>query len=355
MVKNKNNITVAGHICLDIFPSIHSQSNVNNLLVPGQLNEIGRSSFFTGGVVSNTGQALERLGINTNLIGKVGNDEYSKILLNKLQKESKESTKYMSVSDEDTSYSIVLNFQDTDRIFLHYAGANDTFSSKDIDTESYANSRIFHFGYPPLMFEIRRNNGEELVKILRAAKEKGVITTLDMAMPDPNIKEGDTDWRKLLEHVLPYVDFFTPSLDEIIFMMDKPKYEELMNNPDKPLNQAVEIEYIHDMCNQLLKWGTKGVLLKLGDQGLYFKTGDSVQELKDYFGDNCDMWINREIVSPCFKTNIKGTTGSGDSTIAGFLLGLFYHFNPEQAITSAVAVGAYCCEAEDALSGIKDW
>ena len=50
-----------------------------------------------------------------------------------------------------------------------------------------------------------------------------------------------------------------------------------------------------------------------------------------------------------------GTTGAGDSTIAGFLSALLRDMAPHQALTAAVAVGACNVEAADALSGIRPW
>jgi hypothetical protein len=50
-----------------------------------------------------------------------------------------------------------------------------------------------------------------------------------------------------------------------------------------------------------------------------------------------------------------GTTGSGDSTIAGFINGLLRNLPPVSALTAAVAVGACNVEAADALSGVPDW
>jgi len=53
--------------------------------------------------------------------------------------------------NEISSYTIVLNPPDTDRVFLHYPGPNHTFTANDIPYEKIKSSRIFHFGYPPLM------------------------------------------------------------------------------------------------------------------------------------------------------------------------------------------------------------
>src|SRR5947209_17605355 len=60
---------VAGHICLDIIPTLVGDSVV---FAPGRLIEAGKAIVATGGPVSNTGLALHKLGVTTRLMGKVG-------------------------------------------------------------------------------------------------------------------------------------------------------------------------------------------------------------------------------------------------------------------------------------------
>ena len=66
-------------------------------------------------------------------------------------------------------------------------------------------------------------------------------------------------------------------------------------------------------------------------------------------------WTGRELLAPCFQTNVTGATGSGDCTIAGFLAGLIHGLGPEGTITGAVAVGACNVEQVDATSGVRPW
>ena len=106
----------------------------------------------TGGAVANTGITLKKLGINTTLLGKIGGDAFGKVILEILQKEDKTLVENMIISkNEISSYTIVLNPPDTDRVFLHYPGPNHTFNANDIPYEKIINCRIFHFGYPPLI------------------------------------------------------------------------------------------------------------------------------------------------------------------------------------------------------------
>jgi hypothetical protein len=78
---------------------------------------------------------------------------------------------------------VILAPPETDRIFLHDAGANDTFAADDVDYELVSHVKLFHFGYPPLMARMYERDGDELVSLFSRVKAAGVTTSLDMAMP----------------------------------------------------------------------------------------------------------------------------------------------------------------------------
>lgn len=71
----------------------------------------------------------------------------------------------MSVSPEfSSSYTIALNREDADRIFLHHSGANDYFYTSDLDLEIIKEAKVFHFGYPPLMRSFYLNHAIIVVR-----------------------------------------------------------------------------------------------------------------------------------------------------------------------------------------------
>ncbi|MBU4511490.1 carbohydrate kinase family protein, partial [bacterium] len=92
--------------------------------------------------------------------------------------------------------------------------------------------------------------------------------------------------------------------------------------------------------------------IKLGDQGLYLRT-HQIEKSSLSSIINPRQWNYRQLLSPCFATKVKGTTGTGDATIAGFLAQLLDGGEPEKSITLATAVGACCVEAVDATGGIR--
>ncbi len=342
-------IVVAGHVCLDIIPSFEATArSVSEAIAPGKLVQVSDVTISTGGAVANTGLALHRLGISTRLLGKIGNDIFGDIIINLFNQENVDLGKDLIISADSTSYSIVLNIPGSDRAFLHNSGANDTFAADDIHESQLQSAKIFHFGYPPLMRRIFQHEGNELVQLLNKTKNLGVTTSLDMAYPDPVSEAGLVNWRGFFANTLPLVDVFLPSLDEVRFMLG-------YSGENEP---CLPGEIISEIADDLMEMGPAMVVLKLGDQGLYLRTTDKRERLLrmgNAAPDNPTIWIGRELLIPCFSAEVVGTTGAGDSTIAGFLAGLVKQLSPEQVIIAAVAVGSFNVESSDAISGIPNW
>ncbi|MBW1902755.1 MAG: carbohydrate kinase family protein, partial [Deltaproteobacteria bacterium] len=186
-------------------------------------------------------------------------------------------------------------------------------------------------------------------------KKTGVITSLDMAKPDPLSEAGQVDWYQILEGVLPYVDIFLPGLDEILYMLDRKIFESLISEySEASFMEWIDTKLLDKLADKLINMGTSIIAIKLGNQGLYLRTNANVARLANAVGQGVDFstWANRQLLAPCFNTNVVGTTGSGDCTIAGVIAGVLSGSNPVTAITTAVGVGACSTETSDATSGV---
>ncbi len=253
-------VVVAGHLCLDIIPSIEEERLA---FTPGRLLEIGPAVLSTGGPVSNTGLALHKLGISTRLMGKVGRDAFGRIVRDIVAARGPELTEGMiEVAGETTSYSLIVSPRGTDRMFLHCPGCNDTFVSADIDYSMVARARLFHFGYPPLLRSVIDGGGAELRAVFERAKAAGATTSLDMSMPDPNSFSGRIDWPAVLSATLPRVDIFLPSFEETLFTL----YPEIFRRAAAAgaLAAAPDPALVQDIGAHLLEMGPAVVGLKLG-------------------------------------------------------------------------------------------
>ena len=352
---------VAGHLCLDIIPdlTVGAYSCFDTLFAPGRLTEVGPAVLSTGGAVSNTGLVLNKLGIRTQLMGKVGNDLFGQAVRQIVASYGADLAGGMLVDDRaSTSYTVIINLPEVDRIFLHCPGANDTFCADDVRYDLLAEPRLFHFGYPPIMRQMYTQGGLQLAEIFRRAKATGITTSLDMAMLDAASAAGRADWAGILRAALPYVDIFMPSIEEVLFMLRRETFDEFVRAAGGvSILPFVTPELLSDVSQRLIEMGARLVGLKLGDRGLYVRTADrsALHSLGRARPSDIAAWANREMWAPCFQVDVVGTTGSGDATIAGFLSALLRGMSIEDTITAAVAVGACNVQAADALSGIRPW
>ncbi len=342
-------IAVAGHICLDIIPTFSATgSEATAQIKPGQLYQMGPALRATGGAVSNTGLALHQLGTPVTLMGKIADDLFGGEVLNILRGYHPDLAEGMIVTPgENTSYSIVISPPGVDRSFLHCPGANDTFGADDVVLSQLEGCDVFHFGYPSLMRRFYADGGEEMSSLFRKVQQRGLLTSLDMAMPDTQSAAGQIDWPKWLAKVLPSVDLFLPSIEEILLMLGQ--------NLEPTHNVEFDVALLSRLADQLLAMGTKIVVLKLGEQGLYLRTSPDVTSPRDGLAASQRLpttWNDRELLAPCFEVQVEGTTGAGDSSIAGFLAALATGASPESTLVQAVAVGACSVEVADATSGI---
>ncbi len=352
---------VAGHICLDVIPDLgsSSQEEFAQAFLPGRLLEVGGITFSTGGAVSNTGLALNQLGIKTQLMGKIGDDLFGGAIKKVVSGYGVHLADGMVVDGGvSSSYTIVINPPGTDRIFLHNPAANDTFKANDIRYDLLQHARLFHFGYPPLMKLMFENDGAELAGIFRRAKETGVTTSLDMSLPDPSSAGGQANWAAILNATLPAVDLFLPSIEEILYMLRRETYDSLHQSaPNGDILPLITPQLLSGISQQLLDAGAKIVLIKLGHRGLYLRTGSpsAIKSMGRARPSAPADWANKELWAPVYQVEMAGTTGAGDATIAGFLSGLLRDMSPEETVSAATAVGACNVEAADGLSGLRSW
>lgn len=355
----KKKVIAAGHICLDITPVFPDKKaeKLSEVLSPGKLIQMGEADVHTGGAVANTGLAMKILGADVSLMGKVGKDAFGDIVCNVLKQYDADGGMIVT-EKEATSYSVILAVPGIDRIFLHNPGANHTFRASDIPQSALEEAALFHFGYPPLMKSMYANDGEELVKVMKRAKEAGAATSLDMASVDSDSEAGRANWEKILERVIPYVDFFVPSVEELCYMLDKERFAQWQERADgKDITEILDIDSdVKPLARQCMNFGAKVLLIKCGALGMYYKTADrrTLLGIGSRAGVDLDNWVCREGFERSYvPERILSGTGAGDTSIAAFLTAMLEGYPMEQAVQLSAAAGASCVAAYDALSGLK--
>jgi sugar/nucleoside kinase (ribokinase family) len=356
-MSKKYDIMVAGHVCLDLIPRFTKTGSdkIEEILTPGKLVNMKECIISTGGPVSNTGIALQKLGNSVSFCARVGDDPLGKLTSGLLEKTG--NTEGMKKAEKSaSSYTIALAPPNIDRIFLHSPGTNDTFSAKDLDPGLISQCKHFHFGYPPLMEKMYAGKGEELVRVMQTARECGAITSLDMALPDPESVAGKAPWADILQNVLPYVDIFFPSVEEILYMLDPDKFKQMKKqHQNADLLDFIEFDLYTELAGRLLDMGVQMTALKAGHKGFYFRTAGH-DDFDLLCSDLLENWNERELFSPAFQAReVASATGSGDSSIAGFLSAFIRNKSLEECVKFACLVGWENVQAFDAISGVKSW
>lgn len=353
---------VAGYLGLDIVPGFPGQcapAPLAELLRPGKLVQVEGLDMTPGGVVANTGLAMRKFGKRVALMGLVGKDVLGDILLRKLQAHGM-TDGIRRTARAGTAYGVVIAPPGTDRIFLEDPGCNNLMASSDLDFAAIAAGRLFHFGYPTLMQGMMANGGAELRKLFARVNKLGVATSLDMTLPDPDSPAGRADWPAILSAVLPHVDVFAPSIEEILFMMEPKRYARLLAvSGGADIINAVPQDLVESLGKRILALGVKVVMIKTGHRGAYLRTGDVGKfNAVKRFKLPADNWNGRELwISACSvdRRRVKNACGAGDCAVAGFLTAMLNGAEIEKAGRYAMLAGRDNLYGADALSGLSSW
>ena len=359
MNPKKAQVIVAGHLCLDLVPAFEQEhlQKFSEMFVPGRLIHVGESVLSSGGAVSNTGIALQQLGISTQLMGKIGDDLFGKGVQDVLAP-FQEGLKLIVDPTTSTSYSYVIAPPGIDRIFLHHPGANDTFCADDLDFDLVSRASLFHFGYPPLMRRMYCDNGVELSELMKKVKEKNVTTSLDLALPDPDSEAGQADWLQILTRTLPYTDVFFPSIEEILFMLDRPVFDAItarVNATGISFIDAYDMNHLAGLSERILGFGCAVVVIKLGYKGLYMRTAGAEKLAGIGAGAPADLsgWADQAWFAPSYSVaKIASTAGAGDASIAGVLAGILSGQPSFLSLKLGCAVAAQKIQIRKSFGGI---
>lgn len=355
----KKKVIAAGHICLDITPvfSGKNTANLGDILSPGKLVNVGQADVHTGGSVANTGLAMKFFGADVSLMGKIGDDPFGEIVRNILKACGAEQGLLVS-GQESTSYTVVLAVPGIDRMFLHNPGANHTFCTEDIPQKELEEAALFHFGYPPLMRLMYEDGGAELLNMMKRVKACGAATSLDFAAIEPGSEADGADWGRILENVIPYVDFLVPSVEELCYMLDQDRLSQWQERAKgRDITEILDIEKdVKPLADRCMGLGAKILLIKCGAPGIYYQT--SSRQTLEKIGEKLELDVSRWADLRGFEKSyvpdrVLSGTGAGDTSIAAFLTAVLAGYSPEMSMHLAAAAGASCVAAYDALSGLK--
>lgn len=264
----------------------------------GKLIESDPLRLTTGGIVSNSGTAMARLGMRIAALTYVGHDEWADVIRTRYAAEGIDTSALMTYPDGATSTTAVLIDPSGERSFVHCVGAPRMLDKAAILSrlDMFAKSRATLFGYYPLMTRLQ----SDLPEVFAAIRERGCWTAIDAA--------GDGGTMDPLAKILPHLDFYVPSEHEA-------QHQTGESDPRKM------IAIYRDA-------GARGLVgIKLGMRGalLSAKPGEFT-----------------EVAVVPAPGPVVDTTGAGDCFLAGLLTGFLRGLSPAEAGRLAAATGACC-------------
>ena len=252
--------------------------------------------------------AAAKMGLKTRAIGGVGEDLMGHWVMQRLGHFGVDCGMMQRRPGWKTSSSIVTTRQDGSRPALHMKGATGTFTVEPEDFARAADATVFHLGGVGLMDAM---DGDANARLMRHAKEAGCITTVD-------IFAGSAADLPDVDAVLPYTDYFMPSIEEARALSGLEDLEDCTR-------------FFHDR-------GVACCVFTLGGDGAYYSHTDGTR-----------------FHVPAFDIQVKCTCGCGDAFDAGYAVALCKGFDPETSVRFAQATSALNATGLGSQAGVESF
>ncbi len=276
---------------------------------PGSLIRTDRVEFTIGGCAANVAVDMARLGLQIGISGRVGNDVFGREVRDRLVAAKVNCSGLVLSESAPTSTTFVLNVQGEDRRFIHCVGANAEYDGLQVAAADIAAAKVLYVGGFGLLEAL---SPDKVVRMFRLAREAGVITILDVVLPE----SGDhlLDW---ISQVLPWTDYFFPNNDESA---------QLLRGETDPQRQAQRFQEL----------GAKTVVITCGSQGAILASPTA------------------RLKSGVYPVTPVDATGTGDAFVSGYVYGILNHAPPERCLELGTAMGASCVRCMGATTGVFD-
>ena len=225
---------------------------------------------------------VARLNHTAGIIGGVGNDDFGKNILDRLNKDGVDCSLIKQYDDGTTGVAFVTYFSDGSRRFLYHFPDTPATRPKAPDAKLLGDDvKYFHIMGCSLM--AKKEFGLEILKLMRELAGEGVKISFD-----PNIRPElmkDESVSKMIQEVMECCSVFLPGVAELLMISGKETVEDSVKACFE--NPTLEI-----------------IVLKNGSSG-------------------CTVYTRDESISlGVYPTDVKDPTGAGDCFDGAFLCGL---------------------------------
>ena len=271
----------------------------------GNVEFIDEIRLTVAGTAGGTVVDAAKLGLKCLAVGAVGDDEKADFVIATLQKFGIDSSAMQRLKGIPTSATILNVRPNGDRPALHVRGASDHFDVAPSTYDQVFDAPIVHLGGTGLL---KKLDGEPSRILLQEAKKRGRIVTFDLIA-------ASAETIKIVQPLLPYIDYFMPSIEEAKDMSGQ-------GSPE-------------DCAKFYLDQGATCCVFTLGAEGAFYAHKDGTR-----------------LKVPAYDINVVDTTGCGDAFDAGFITALHRKMDPEQSVRFAQAAAALVATGLGSDAGI---
>ncbi len=288
-------ILVIGSLNIDLVTNVKKTPKVGETILGDTFTKI------EGGKGANQAVAIGKLGGDVTMMGMLGKDEFSGILLNNLTLNNVDARYIFKSDTSSTGTALILVNEDGNNSIVVIPGANFDLKEDMINEEQFEN-----IDFVLSQFEVPLKTIEKAFKI---AKDKNIKTILNPAPATfiPN-------------EILNNTDILIPNETEfqIITGIDSLDKQDILN-----------------ASKEIFKKGVKELILTLGDKGVI------------YVNENGEIYEKS-----AYKVDAVDTTAAGDSFIGGFLTKLSQDEDIKTSIDYAVIVSALAVSKKGAQTSL---
>ena len=250
--------------------------------------------------------AVARLGVSCGIISGVGKDAFGKCILDRLKRDGVDDSLVVVDENHTTGCAFVGYASDGSRSYIfHWDDTPATMAeAPNPDDERFADTEFFHIMGCALTAKL--SYGDEIVKAVRAMREKGIKISFDPNVRVEHLTNPDKSEKsfEIIRSILRETSVFEPGVEEL-----------------KIVTGADTIEEGIRICSEQPYLDT--ILLKMGDKGsrVYLKDGTMIDQ-------------------PLYSVPVVDATGAGDTSDAAFLCSLIEGRPIEECARRAAAAGA---------------
>jgi sugar/nucleoside kinase (ribokinase family) len=285
---------------------------------PGSLLTVPGFRKYPGGAPANVAVGVARLGVSCGFIGKVGDDQFGRFLVDTLQSNGVNTQNLVSTSKAPTAIAFVALSPTKKPDFFFYRNpcADLLLAQEDLPHDWLEQTKLLHIGSVSLTREPSRQ------ATMRAAE---IVTRSDAIVTfDPNLRldlwsNGIKECRQEVLRILPFTDFFLPSMEELLLLMETQDLQEAIHN--------------------LVEIGPRVTCIKMGTDGILVVNASS-------------NGAPEKFKQAAFPVEVADTTGAGDAFNAGLITGLVEGLPLKKAVEQGNAVAALAITRKGAMTGL---